>query len=132
METMEAVPVIRYKEHASEERGTSARGSASLQVAFPLLEPVPEQLGSARFKRDYGLRYAYLCGSMYRGIASRELVVTMGKAGLMGFLGTGGLAMERIRSDIEFIQRELSRGQAYGVNLICNVSDPAVEVRTIE
>ena len=41
------------------------------------------QLGNPEFKKAYGLKYAYVSGSMYRGIASKELVVAMGKAGFL-------------------------------------------------
>ena len=51
----------------------------------------PEALGSQQFKDDYQIRYAYLAGAMYKGIGSKEIVVKMGKVGLLGFLGTGGL-----------------------------------------
>ena len=55
-------------------------------------------LGSAQFRVRYGIARAYLAGAMYKGIASKEMVVAMGKAGLMGFLGTGGLRLEQIES----------------------------------
>lgn len=90
------------------------------------------RLGSEHFRREYGLKYAYASGAMYRGIASKELVVAMGRAGLMGFLGTGGLSPERIRADIAFIQRELAPQQAYGMNLIANVGSPETEMKTVE
>lgn len=54
------------------------------------LASAAEKLGSARFRREYGLRYAYLAGSMYKGISSADLVVRMGRSGLMGFFGAGG------------------------------------------
>ena len=50
-----------------------------------------ETLGSQAFRDTYGVRLAYVAGSMYKGIASRELVVRMGRAGLLGFFGTGGV-----------------------------------------
>ena len=90
------------------------------------------RLGSEHFRREYGLKYAYASGAMYRGIVSKELVVAMGRAGLMGFLGTGGLSPERIRADIAFIQRELAPQQAYGMNLIANVGSPETEMKTVE
>lgn len=34
-------------------------------------------LGNEEFKRDYQLKYAYLAGGMYRGIASKEMVVRL-------------------------------------------------------
>lgn len=89
------------------------------------------RLGSAPFRRDYGLRYAYLSGAMYRGIASREMVVAMGRAGMLGFLGTGGMALAQIRSDIEYIQQQLQEQQPYGMNLIASMGDDALERSTV-
>lgn len=111
----------------------TSTAAAGLPAATPPASEatrVAERLGSARFRRDYGLKYAYVTGAMYRGIASKEMVVAMGRAGLMGFLGTGGLPLDRLRADIAFIQHELSAGQAYGMNLIANVGDPQTELRT--
>jgi trans-AT polyketide synthase/acyltransferase/oxidoreductase domain-containing protein len=89
-------------------------------------------LGSAAFREDYGIKYAYLAGGMYRGIASSELVIALGKAGLMGFLGTAGYNLDQIASDIDRIQNALTDAQAYGVNLVCNLTDPATELETLK
>jgi trans-AT polyketide synthase, acyltransferase and oxidoreductase domains len=89
-------------------------------------------LGSARFKSAYGLRYAYLAGAMYKGIASKEVVVAMAKGGLMGYLGTGGLRLDRIESDIRSIQSQLSADGRYGMNLLSDLSQPELEQRTVE
>ena len=40
----------------------------------------PSALGDESFKKDYGIKYAYVTGSMYRGISSKELVVKLGKS----------------------------------------------------
>ena len=95
--------------------------------SFPMLNRhalkiAPEALGSAAFKVDYGVKYAYLAGAMYKGIASKELVVAMGKAGLMAYLGTGGLGLDEIDANISFVQSKFVDGESYGVNLL---SDPA-------
>jgi trans-AT polyketide synthase, acyltransferase and oxidoreductase domains len=90
-----------------------------------------ESLGSAEFKKDYGLRYAYLSGAMYKGIASRQLVVAMGKGGLMGFFGTGGCDFAEIEDAVRGIKAEL-RGQPYGMNLLCDLEQPAAEERIVE
>jgi trans-AT polyketide synthase/acyltransferase/oxidoreductase domain-containing protein len=92
----------------------------------------PRQLGADSFRRRYGIKYAYLTGAMYRGIASKELVVAIGKAGLLGFLGTGGRSLDEIERDIRFIQRQLEPDQAYGMNLICDPQDPQSEENTVE
>jgi len=82
----------------------------------------PEQLGSADFRRDHGLRYAYLGGAMYKGIASREMVVALGRAGCLGFLGTGGMRLGEVEESLHFIQSALAQGQPYGLNLLANNS----------
>ncbi|MGD2087055.1 MAG: ACP S-malonyltransferase [Candidatus Aminicenantes bacterium] len=91
-----------------------------------------ESLGSAEFKRDYGLKYAYLTGGMYKGIASKEMVVKIGKGGMMGFFGTGGLELPEIESAIKYIGKELDNGQAYGMNLVSNPLDPGVEEEIVD
>lgn len=88
-------------------------------------------LGDEEFKKDYNLRYAYVTGGMYRGVASKEMIVRMGNAGMMGFFGTGGLAMEQIESAIIYIQRELKDGQSYGMNLVHNLENRQKEENTI-
>jgi trans-AT polyketide synthase/acyltransferase/oxidoreductase domain-containing protein len=89
-------------------------------------------LGSADFRKDYGIKYAYLAGAMYKGIASKELVVALGEAGLMGYFGTGGLGLEEIESAILFIQKSLRKRQSYGFNLLANIDRPDVEMKTVE
>ncbi|MBQ4862403.1 PfaD family polyunsaturated fatty acid/polyketide biosynthesis protein [Pseudoalteromonas sp. MMG013] len=90
-----------------------------------------DSLGSYEFRQAYGLKYAYLSGAMYRGIASKELVIAMANAGLMGFLGTGGCSLDQIENDLLHIQRALPTGQAYGLNLVCNLNDPAHEMALV-
>lgn len=92
----------------------------------------PASLGSSEFKEDYNIQYAYVTGGMYRGIASKEMVVKIGKAGMMGFLGTGGLDMSQIEIAIQYIQKELSEGQAYGMNLLHNPMDARKEEEIVD
>ncbi len=92
----------------------------------------PESLGDDEYKKDYNVKYAYATGGMYKGIASKELVVQVGKAGMIGYLGTGGLGLDLIEESIQYIQGNLTNGDAYGMNLICNLADPQMEERTIE
>jgi trans-AT polyketide synthase/acyltransferase/oxidoreductase domain-containing protein len=89
-------------------------------------------LGSAEFKADYGIKYAYLAGAMYKGIASKELVIALGKAGLLGYLGTGGPDLDEIESSIRHIQSELVDGQSYGMNLLSNMECPELEARAVD
>jgi trans-AT polyketide synthase, acyltransferase and oxidoreductase domains len=89
-------------------------------------------LGSALFTADYGIKYAYLAGAMYKGIASARLVIELGKAGLMGYLGTGGLKLEEIESAIAQIRSELGTRHSYGMNLLCNLERPEIEDQTVD
>jgi trans-AT polyketide synthase/acyltransferase/oxidoreductase domain-containing protein len=69
---------------------------------------------------------------MYKGISSKELVVAMGRRGLMAYLGTGGLDLAEVESAIRWIQSELSAGQPYGMNLLCNLDRPELEEHTVD
>jgi trans-AT polyketide synthase/acyltransferase/oxidoreductase domain-containing protein len=89
-------------------------------------------LGDAAFKADHGINYAYVAGAMYKGISSKELVTAMGKAGLIGYLGTGGMRFEDIESSLQYIQSHLSAGQAYGANLLSHLERPDLEERTVD
>lgn len=89
-------------------------------------------LGDQDFKKDYNLKYAYLTGAMYRGIASKEMVVKLGKAGMMGFFGTGGLDLPQVEEAILYIQKELSPGQAYGLNLLYDPNDTELEENIVD
>jgi trans-AT polyketide synthase/acyltransferase/oxidoreductase domain-containing protein len=86
-----------------------------------------ESLGSAEFREAHQVRYAYVSGAMYKGIASVELVARMGLAGMMGYFGTGGLSLERIEEALLRIKERLNRGQSFGMNLLCNLIHPEAE-----
>lgn len=105
---------------------------SSEAIKYEDLEITAKSLGSEEFKQDYCLNYAYLAGAMYRGVSSKELVVKMGKAGMMGFLGTGGMELSEIEAAIQYIQKELSNGEAYGVNLLNTPSNPEFEQKIVD
>ncbi len=87
-----------------------------------------ESLGSAVFKKEYNLKYAYVAGGMYKGIASEALVAKMGRAGMMGFFGTGGLGLDRIEAAIQFLKKEMTSGETWGMNLL----NSSLEAPTID
>jgi PfaD family protein len=88
-------------------------------------------LGSAGFKKAFGIRYAYMAGSMANGIASEELVIAMGQQGFLSSFGAAGLPVERIREAIRRIQAALPQGP-YLFNLIYNPADPASEMTCVQ
>jgi PfaD family protein len=86
----------------------------------------PSQLGDADFRQAYGVRYSYASGAMANGIASEELVIAMGKAGLLSSFGAAGLVGPRLESAIQKIQAALPNGP-YAFNLIHSPSEEAME-----
>lgn len=101
-------------------------------VASPRAGRGPEQLGSAEFRRDHGVRYAYLAGSMFRGISSPELVVRMAQAGLMGFLGTGGLSLSEVDAALRQLRARLGPQGRYGANLLHQLGDETQELALVD
>jgi trans-AT polyketide synthase/acyltransferase/oxidoreductase domain-containing protein len=89
-------------------------------------------LGSAAFRRDFGLKYSYYAGAMYRGIASEDLVIAMGRSGFMGFFGAGGLSIDRVRRAIQAIQAALGPDAPYGVNFLHDPTRPDHEEAVAE
>ncbi|WP_152378748.1 ACP S-malonyltransferase [Paenibacillus brasilensis] len=89
-------------------------------------------LGNPEFKNEYNLKYAYLTGGMHYGIASEDMVIKIGKSGMMGFLGTHGMELPQIDEAIRQIQKNLNEGQAYGVNLFHNPADPEREEKLVD
>lgn len=83
------------------------------------------------FKAEFGLRHAYMAGAMYRGISSKEMVVALGKAQLLGSLGTGGMSLSEIEQSVQYIQNELKNGQNYAINLLSNHVNPELEIQTV-
>ena len=98
----------------------------------PLGDLSARSLGSRVFRERHGLTYAYVAGSMYRGVSSPELVVRMAGAGMIGYLGTGGLSLASVEAALQAIQARLSPGQAYGANLLADHDDPANERATVD
>lgn len=75
------------------------------------------KLGSPLFRERYGVRYAYVAGSMGQGVSSAEFVIRMGKAGLLSYLGTAGLSLNDIGRAVDKIQAALGKDGIYGLNL---------------
>ncbi|MGO4758684.1 nitronate monooxygenase, partial [Streptomyces sp. 2MCAF27] len=86
-----------------------------------------DALGAAGFRERYGLRRAYLVGSMYGGVSGRQLLRSAAKAGLLGFLGTGGLTLDEVERELRAVVDELGPGGAYGVNLLYQHRAPEQE-----
>ena len=107
-------------------------GAAGYEVLGQLPAIPLHALGDPSFRETYGTRYAYMTGAMANGIASERLVISIGKAGMLGSFGSAGVPPARIEAAIAEIQAELGVGGAYAFNLINSPSDPAAERRTAD
>ncbi len=100
----------------------------TLMVSPPLL---PEQLGDRNFLAVHGVKYAYVAGAMAGGITSEEMVIALGKAGILASFGAAGLVPSRIEAAINQIQQALPQGP-YAFNLIHSPSEEALERRAVD
>ena len=92
----------------------------------------PARLGHLEFRAEYGVKYAYTAGAMYKAIASEALVVALAHAGLIGYFGTGGLTLSRIDAAIESIRSQVTESQPFGMNLLPNPGQPDLEDQTVD
>lgn len=111
-----------------------AYAAAPSAKALPLLAYVPplppENLGDASFRSKYGLKLAYVSGSMANGIASEDLVAAMAQNGMLGFFGSAGLSLDRVEGVIQRLRERLGT-RLYGFNLIHSPNDPALEAALV-
>ncbi len=96
--------------------------------AFPLLAMVGptsiDSLGDSSFCSEYGIRYAYMGGSMAHGISSTRLAIELGKAGMIGFIGSAGDSPQKVE---EHILEMKESGVPFGFNLIHSPNEPDLE-----
>ena len=76
-------------------------------------------LGNQDFERTLNLKFPYVCGSMYYGIASPEMIIRLAKAGMLGFIGTSICNIESIKRDINIIKNKLD-GEVFGLGVTYN------------
>lgn len=92
-----------------------------------LVAPCPlERLGDSNFCRDHGLRYAYVGGSMAKGISSTAMVEALGRAGMIGFFGAAGLLPAEVAAAIDTLQGAADK-VPFGVNLLHSPNEPPLE-----
>ncbi|GAA4894894.1 ACP S-malonyltransferase [Streptomyces coeruleoprunus] len=121
--------------------GTAPAGDPA---AVPGAVPVPvaasgtpgpvtaDTLGADGFRERYGLRRAYLLGGLYGGISGRDMLGAAAKAGLLGFLGTGGLTPAEVEEQLRGLVADLGPGGAFGVNLLYRHGAPEEESALVD
>jgi trans-AT polyketide synthase/acyltransferase/oxidoreductase domain-containing protein len=121
----------------SKEEGREAHAAVRAADGCPpakaeSFEVTPDLLGSEEYRKDYGIKYAYCAGGMYRGIASEDMVVRLAGSNLLGYFGTGGLTPDRIETAIRNIQSRVPDGGQYGVNIVNPYNRPELEEAVID
>jgi len=106
--------------------GRISAGADGLPLLATLRPLPPQRMGDPTFRETYGLDYAYMTGAMANAIASEELVIALGREGLLGSFGAGGLTPRRLEEAIRRVQRALPEGP-YAFNLIHSPNEPALE-----
>ena len=97
-----------------------------------VVPPCPaESLGDAGFRKDYKLKYNYKTGAMANGIASEDLVIAVGQAGLLGSFGAAGLVPDRIMKAISKIKSNLG-DKSFAFNLIHSPNEEALEAGAVD
>ncbi len=91
----------------------------------------PQGLGDDKFKKRHSIKYPYIAGAMANGITSAAIVKTMAKNGMIGFLGAGGLSLEKIEENIIDLKNSLP-DKPFGFNLIHSLGDHDHEMATVE
>lgn len=90
-----------------------------------------EDLGDAGFREFYDTRYACYGGSMAHAISSVDMVIALGKNGLLGSFGAGGVVPPKLEEAIQRIKQELPNGP-YAFNLIHNPFQEAMERKAVD
>ncbi|MFE1023887.1 ACP S-malonyltransferase [Streptomyces sp. NPDC058818] len=126
----EPLPAPGVEERPDEPLPAVQLPSAVSPVSFAA--PTADTLGAATFRERYGLRRAYLLGSLYGGISGREMLGAAAKAGLLGFLGTGGLPLDEVDGRLRDLAGELGLGGSFGVNLLYRHGAPEEESALVD
>jgi len=110
----------------------SDRAAGGVPETLAWTPPLPVgQLGDDSFRKAHGTRFAYYAGAMANGIASEDMIIALGREGLLGSFGAAGLLPARVREAISRIQTELPEGP-YAFNLIHSPNEPALEREGVE
>ena len=90
-----------------------------------------DSMGDPAFRRTHATKYAYASGAMAQGISSVDLVIALGKAGMLGSFGAAGMVPPRLESAIKAVQAALPDGP-YAFNLIHSPHEEAMERNAVD
>lgn len=89
-------------------------------------------LGSASFKKRYGLDYAYLIGGMFKGISSAAMVIEAARSGMLAFYGARDVPLKILKQQLGEIKAGVPGGRCFGVSLFHNPFDIRAEEQIID
>jgi trans-AT polyketide synthase/acyltransferase/oxidoreductase domain-containing protein len=113
--------------------GTHAGANAAATFVGELPGLYPEWLGDRSFNDVHGVRFPYVVGEMANGIASVDMVLAAGRAGLLGFFGAAGLHPSRVEDALHTMRRALGdEDRPYGANLIHSPHEPDLENAVVD
>nr|WP_237418076.1 ACP S-malonyltransferase [Actinomadura rayongensis] len=92
----------------------------------------PTDLGAQSFRERYGLQLAYVAGSLYGGISGPEMLRSLAKAGLLGFLGTGGQPLTEVDRQLRDLAADPGRTGTFGANLLYRHTAPEEESALVD
>ena len=118
----------RIESSTSDKESGVESGARLLAVAPPCL---PALLGGSSFCDDLKIAYPCYAGSMAHGISSGRLVYSMGKHGMLGFLGAAGLSLKELDAAVTRLKQDCA-GMAFGVNLLHSPDDKEREHREVD
>jgi len=104
----------------------------SQSVNSMMLPALPASIfGDTEFCRTYGTKYAFYAGAMANAIASVEMVIALGKQGMLGSFGAAGLVRPKLEAAVDRIQQALPNGP-YACNLINSPYEESLERNAVE
>ncbi len=93
----------------------------------------PEWLGDRSFAEAHGVKFPYVAGAMYQGIASADMVLAMANAGMLGFFGAAGMQLDTLEKNLAYIRRSLGdSGMSWGSNLIYMPAEQELESNIVD
>ena len=113
------------------EDAINSKSGDSLNVISNISPISINQFGDSEFLKTYGVKMAYMTGAMANGIASEEMVIALGGAGILSSFGAAGLVPSKIEDAIKKIKQSLPNGP-YAFNLIHSPSEDAIEKAAVE
>ncbi len=135
------IPLVRNPIHIVQEASSGRMGLCQtfqenisdfrLLASLPPL--YPEWLGERSFLETHLVRFPYVAGAMFRGIASTSMVIAMARSGMIGFFGAAGLSPDNVEKALDEIDSAIgSAGLPFGSNLIFSPNEPELEQKIVD